>query len=134
MFSILTAVVLLVGFGFPAVAWQEPILATTDDGRRVELYPDGTWRLLQSENSKIDPCQTKTVFVDGKSSLVSKARREAEKWSWMRPVSRKAEAESILEITESSEVETTSFSGVHSDTEYVFRWDHAATQERLWIG
>jgi hypothetical protein len=31
---------------------QQPTTATTDDGRKILLYPDGTWRLLKTPVSE----------------------------------------------------------------------------------
>ena len=33
---------------------QQPVVATTEDGRKVLLYPEGSWRLLHGTGSQVD--------------------------------------------------------------------------------
>lgn len=41
------------------LAWsQQPTSATTDDGRKVSLYPDGTWRLIRNTAGSSTPATT----------------------------------------------------------------------------
>lgn len=39
-------------FSFATITFaQQPVAAITEDGRKVMLYPDGTWRLIQGANT-----------------------------------------------------------------------------------
>jgi hypothetical protein len=37
-----------------AASAQQPVIATTEDGRKVLLYPDGQWRLLRGTAPQVD--------------------------------------------------------------------------------
>jgi hypothetical protein len=37
-----------------AASAQQPVIATTEDGRKVLLYPEGSWRLLREPGSQAD--------------------------------------------------------------------------------
>jgi hypothetical protein len=40
--------------GALAASAQQPVIATTEDGRKVLLYPEGSWRLLRGTASPVD--------------------------------------------------------------------------------
>ncbi len=37
-----------------AASAQQPVIATTEDGRKVLLYPEGSWRLLRGTAPQVD--------------------------------------------------------------------------------
>ena len=49
-----TLIILTMLAGALAASAQQPVTATTEDGRKVLLYPNGQWRLLRGTAPQVD--------------------------------------------------------------------------------
>ena len=49
-----TLIILTMLASVVAASAQQPVIATTEDGRKVLLYPGGSWRLLRGTTPQVD--------------------------------------------------------------------------------
>lgn len=72
---VMKTIIIIVSFFVVAMTAfaQQPTTATTDDGRKISLYPDGTWRLLRATPS--EPSATPASAKPKDANLFVKARK-----------------------------------------------------------
>jgi predicted porin len=49
-----------------AASAQQPVTATTEDGRKVLLYPNGQWRLLRATGPQVDHSVSQVAVLSDK--------------------------------------------------------------------